>query len=865
LRRNLLRLFFILPAIEAILAVGLIFSAPSEGGNALLLGLSLSRLLLVAALLAVAFFFAAIVWLNLRNHKLWQRLQTRILAALQNRFVYALVLVLSGLLALVAFYLCLLTFKFTDAFVLARLQRLLPIFLWLALFAAQLLVFAPLLGRSAQITIDRRSMLPALLAFLALAAVAVFIALSGLGLRPDRAGWDTPGTPLMATQILIAWLGALLLVAILGFAERKLNWQLSRVDWLAVFVLWLLAVVLWQSQPLSPTYFSPGPQAPNFSYYPYSDAAAHDVVAQNLLVGQGFSLVSEKPLYSFFLAAVHVLFGQDYTRIVTVQIVLLALFPAVLYLLATRMHHRLSGALLGLALILRERNAIALSGEINVSHSKLLMTDLPTALGIALFALLLLRWLQSDRQQLRWPLFVGAALGFLMLLRSQNLVLLPLLLLVAFWQGGKSWRPRLMYSGVLLLGFVLAALPWLLRNYAHTGQFGYSQPLQAAYLARQYSLTPEANDPGFPPDTPLEQYVTLGFANVRRFTLEHPGEVARFISAHFLHNEVSSLLALPIRFDLSDKLVNYYNLLPYWEDAEGRLWSECCSLDAHIANTPYWQSWNGDLPADAILPILANLALIAIGIGVAWKRVGWLALVPLGLHLAYNFSTAVARVSGWRLVLPVDWVLIMYYCIGLGQLSLWAWAYFAGQQAHKATEPRKKTQAAKSAPSRERLPQYAALILLAALSLPLTELLVPDRYAAANDTSALAAWRQSDFAGATSLDPAAFLEQDDATVLTGRALYPRYYAAGFGEPGGQWPAFNPQPFARLGFVLVGPGGQNVILPLQSAPAAFPNAVDVIVFACQAENYLRAVAVLFPNHEAADLISDFHTFSCDTAP
>lgn len=863
--QSIWRLFFLLPVFEALAAIALIFSSPSEGGSAWLLGLSLTRWGLVAGLIVLGGLFAALYWLDQREYPSGLRIAKTIQANLQKPIFYGVLIAVLSVVSILALYLILLAFKFTDALVQARLQRLLPILVWLFAFSLQTLILAPRLQAKASVEKFQAGNLwaPFTVSAISLALVSLFVLATGLGLKPDRTGWDNPGVPLMTTQVFIALMGAALVYGILYLVRRFTNWKISRLDLIAAGLLWLVAFVAWQSEPLTPTYFSPTPQPPNYDFYPYSDAASHDLVAQNLMVGEGFTSVSEKPLYSFFLAVLHALVGQDYLRVVAVQIAVLALFPVTLYFLSSRLHHRFSGLILGLAVILRERNAIALSGEINVSHSKLLMTDMPTALALGLFCILLLRWFSADKNYLRWPLWVGASLGFLLLLRSQTIILLPVLLVVALWLRGDGLRRRLVYASVLLLGFALAYSPWLLRNYAHTGQFGYSQPLQALYMAKQYSLTPEANDPGFPQGTPTSEYVSLGFSKVLDFTLQYPAEVARFVSAHFFHNEVSSLLALPIRFDLSDRLVTYYDLLPYWEGTEDRLWSECCSLNAHIAGTPYWRAWDGIFPSDAWLPIAINLALIALGIAAAWKRVGTLALVPVGLHVLYNLSTAIARVSGWRLALPVDWVLIVYYCLGIGQLCLGVWFYFFG--IHRAKE-KKQRKERRSTPNwrEERLPQYAAAIFLAALLLPVTEIVVPDRYPELDRTTAANQWRQADFAEGTPLDPDAFLDQPGAVAVWGRALYPRYYVADLGEPGGQWPAFNPLPFSRLGFVLVGTQSNHVVLPLQEATAAFPNASDVLVLACREENYLRAVGVVFLENTAPDLLSDFHTFSCEPA-
>ncbi len=866
-QRRPLRLYFLLPALGALAALAAVFATPSEGSNSWLLGLSKTRWLLVAGLFIAALVFSAAFWTNWRNTKTWRGLQKKISIVFENRIVYIVLLVLSIGGIVLFFYLILLTFKFTDDLIQARLLRLLPFLLWLLLLSAQTVVALPLLryGKVSRLRVLpwRKILLPAVVAFGLLGLVGLLISTTRLGLQPDRTGWDIPGVPLMATQILLAWLGALLVYGVLRWIEKRTGWKLSRMDLLACLSLWLLAIFLWQSQPLTPTFFAPTPQPPNYEYYPYSDAASHDLVAQNLLIGESFGQAAEKPLYSFFLSILHTLVGQNYLNVAAAQVVVLALLPAVLYLLASQMQHRFSGALLALAVILRERNTIALSGQIDVSHSKLLMTDLPTALVLALFTLLLFRWLKADRRALHWPLLVGGALGGLLLLRSQTLILLPLIVLLALWRAGMGWRIRSVYAGVLLLGFALVAMPWMLRNAARTGQFGFSQPLQALYLAKQYSLTPEISDPGFPPDTPLSDYVSLGFAHVADFVSTHPGEVARFITAHFLHNEVSSFLALPMRFDLTDKIVTFYNLRPYWIGAEDRLWSECCSLNAHIAKNPYWDKWNGVFPPEARLPIAFNLAMLALGLGAAWQRNRWLGLLPAGLHVIYNLSTAVARVSGWRLNLPVDWVLLLYYCLGIGQLTLWGWAYISASPQVAALKEKKNKPV--FGWRREKLTQSAALMLVGALLLPLSEILIPARYQPIDRAAAVVQWQASKLAAHTSLDIDVFLEQPNAVILTGRALWPRYYGAGAGEPGDQWPAFNPLPFARLGFVLIGQQVDQVVLALRAAPPAFPMASDVVVFACEEDNYLRAMAVIFPQGEAAALLTDFGTFSCSASP
>ncbi len=849
--------------------MALVFASPSEGANAWLFGLSPLRWGLVVILFGLAAVSSILIGLKQRSHRAWGQIERGISRILNRPGIYFPIVIFSILLCVFCFYLAILTFKFTDAFVQVRLQRVLPLIGWGFLFSLQSLIVIPHFNRSIQPDKNWVSgfkhWYPALVALIAMASLSLVVGLTGLGVQPDRTGWDTPGTPVLGTQVFMAWILALLSYSVLQWMRARFGWRLSRLDWLVMLGLWLVAIWMWQSQPLTPTFFSPAPRAPNFEYYPYSDAATLDIAAQNFLVGQGLPDVIEKPLYSLFLAALHLLFGQKYLSVVSAQILVLALFPVALYLIGSKLHNQLSGALLALVIIFRETNAIALSGDILVSHSKLLMTDLPAALGIALFALLVLHWLQSNRANLRWPLWVGGALGMLMLLRSQTVVFLPFILIIAFLWASKNLHLRLGYTGLLLLGFLLATVPWMWRNYQRTGQFGYSQPLQAIYIAKQYSLTPELANPGFPEGTPTSEYVSLGFSNAMKFALTYPGEVARFVSAHFLHNEVSSFLALPMRFDLSDKAVTFYNLLPYWAGQEDRLWNDCCSLTSYVSGTPYWTGWDGALPNDALLPLMVNMVIVAIGIGGAWRKVGRLTLIPIGFHVFYSLSTAIARVSGWRLILPVDWVIILFYCIGLAQMALWVWSYLFGVEADIQAEGQKKKGIFRTAWQQQGLLKAGAIILIAGAFIPVAERLVPAHFSDFDMATAQQTWQSSDFSTQTGKGLSEFLDQPNAKVVWGRAFYPSFYPEGTGEPGGDGSAYTMLPFSRLAFRLVGSVNDQIALPLSQAPE-FPNAVDVLVLGCNEENYFRAAAVIFLNQDAPDILAqNLHPFDCASLP
>lgn len=96
---------------------------------------------------------------------------------------------------------------------------------------------------------------------------------------------------------------------------------------------------------------------------------------------------------------------------------------------------------------------------------------------------------------------------------------------------------------------------------------------------------------------------------------------------------------------------------------------------------------------------------------------------------------------------------------------------------------------------------------------------------------------------------------EDTRLIEGRALYPRFYGIGEGEPGGSM-GLAPGDSPHFYFFLIGPSNMVVHIPMEEAPEIdFPNASDVLVFGCQGEgNFPLAVFVNSPDNVL--LRSDF---------
>ena len=374
--------------------------------------------------------------------------------------------------------------------------------------------------------------------------------------------------------------------------------------------------------------------------FPYSDAGFYDYLSQSLLIGTNYlGGIPPRPLYVTFLAILHFFFGQNYSAIITAQTLVLAFFPVTLYFLAKKLHTPAAGVTVALFAIFRELTGLWISSNTRVANSKILTTDFPTAMGLAVLCLVLIWWL--ERRDLKSTLVAGGFFGLVLLFRTQSLLILPVVFILAWFVYQRKTKEWIVAGIVFAAAMTLTVLPWLTRNYTVTGQFTFDDPRQSAIIYSQYSFTGNLDLSQFNPETD-----SVG-GRIVSFTLENPAYVAGFITAHILNTEIGGLLALP--------------LIEKFE-----------SLSAPV--NLYWVAWDGTLAWYNLVLLLIYLAIIAVGFGAAWRRIGWIGLLPLAVNLGYTLANGISRFSSWRYNLPVDWVIYFYFAIGameiLGGLTL---------------------------------------------------------------------------------------------------------------------------------------------------------------------------------------------------
>ncbi len=634
----------------------------------------------------------------------------------------------------------------------------------------------------------------------ALVLTALLILATRWGLTPSRDGsFGYPASPFLEWQVLLALAVALTAAYLLPRLPQ------TRLDLFAFLLVYLFTCLLWLSDPLLPGFFATPPRAPNFEPYPFSDALIYAQYAQQALVGGGLLWpdIPTRPLYVSSLVWMHALAGQDYYNVITLQTLWLAFFPACLYLLGRELGSRPLGLMLALLAALRDITANhAAPFALNYTYSKLYFSETPTALVLVIFTILALRWMKSPKPG-RYTLLMGGIIGVAALIRLQSAILLaPLALvsLVPLWKTRRAeWIRSILW---MTLGVVLALFPWLTRNYFAAGGLVVDNPIsQSMVWARRWSGS--SGNEGIPrlADETTAQYVSRLNSMALGHLKREPERILSSAANHFFNNLIASLQVFPVR----DRL----------DSPSALLWPE------HA----FWQSGFRSVP----LTIL-YLVLFTLGLAAAWTHLRWVGLLPLALSLFYHAWTALFLSSGDRFLVPIDWTTYLYQAWGLlllGQAALsglrGAELRGAGWYPAQTKNHTDSVQAGKHPAPHWQLALTATAILFVGASIPLSEVVFPQKYTG-NANCPFAS------------------RENNEICLQGRAIYPRYYESGDGEPGTAKLGYEVSDEARLVFWLAGPQPGLVILPLDSAPSFFPHAADVTIIGALDGESLRARVV-----------------------
>jgi hypothetical protein len=776
-----------------------VLSIPSDPKNAVLWGLSAERLLMVGVIIVLMLMSAFMAMASARKTAL-SVLTLRFLESQQAVLRIGLplaVMVVGNVLLIPAV-------RFGDWQ--AYFLRLQPLLAWLfvsllLLWLYQLLCFGS--GWAALRTVwreQRRELIISAAALTGFGLLWLVMVTTGLGVVPDIF-WNEGSVPLMALQV---WL-ALLLAGLFFVFERRIvkkageSKKLWYFDLGIMLLIWVITALVWQAQPMKRHYMLTNPTAPNYEYYSFSDAATYDTGARYVSLGQGINnqRATDKPFYLFVLGIFQAIAGYGYAEVILLQTIMLALLPAILYRVGMLMHSRRAGLLIAVLALFKEVNAIRATLEIQVSHSKLMMTEFPTALMLALTAWALLEWWHTTggKQASAWLVWAGGLAAMAAMTRANAYVVVAAAAGLVFLSGKISWK-QLKLVGLFLLGFLLVAAPWFLSGRAGRSAFAKFNFLTQARFEQAAPL----------PEEPGE---ALRYQDQTQTGQDDERGILWLTATHFLHNLLGTTLLFPVQIPYDD--LNTTLQAPRWD-----------------------KTWDGSLPTDAAILMIVNLAIVAIGMGFARKNYTFAGWLPLVFMLAYHAANGVVRNSGSRYLVPVEWAALVYYGIGLAQVAgwfgVWAFRLDAGVFTDKffaVTERKSSAQA------------WAAAVLgllLVGMIMSLAGVLVPDRlaYLDKDDSRQLlsdlgfdnALWQ----AGVDAKEWDAFLTDERVIIFQGIAVNPRYMKGGEGVTS-NWYVFGTQDYSRLAFIGLGLYNAGVLLPYESDPGPFPAGSEIFAIGC----------------------------------
>ncbi len=815
-------IYFLLAALEGIVATLFLAQLPSDAGQGFLFGFSAQRLILILGNLAIVFFFLFLSHYSWKNPQLRKELKTR-LSQTKISFIFLLGLNIAGIfLVILAFLLP----EYRLSSYAGYFERLHPTLIWFALIYLQTgLLFLIYRFKDCNFWGNKKfsNTRPFMVFFLLILAILAFIIGSGFGINADDRFWNEAGVPLLNGQIFIT---ILITILFLYFSTRTIKKaQLHGVfsfihqkqDVIIFIILWVITAVLWINEPLPRNFFAPGPYPPNYELSPYADPAIFDIGGQFSLIGQGLfnDGFYNRPLLSGFLAFLHLAIGQKYLSVVALQTAIFALFVPILYLIGKELHSRSTGIFLAFLVIFKNLNAIASSTWILSVHTKYMLTEFATAIILALFTLWFMRWQKSDSEKTPFIILAGGALGLGIMLRTN--ILFFLLFVPFLIKLKRNWAKTLRVSLIFILAFFITISPWMWRSQKVAHKPIFFLDIITEVIRTRYSLDVGADaDVGVEvdevpashsdlgllfPSKQVERRKAMSISPNATFTSPPP-----FIPNHFFHNIITSTFILPTSIIFHDLKHTINEIFPYWH-----------KIDAPISFS-------------SKIILLWNFFLLALGLSVAWKKWRVAGLLPLFVFLIYHLSNAFARTSGGRYLVPVDWVILLYYALAIVEIIFFIAIFLGFENTTKEFLIRKRTF------SYKKNFLFILPFFLFVSSITILDQAPPLRYPKAASAQIQEEILQGKFfakSGISTEEFERFLKNPNSRILVGRSLYPRFYPIGAGEHSKGKDAFEDKDFPRLTFTMIGEFGQTgVILPMAEPSVYFPNTADIILIGCQ---------------------------------
>ncbi len=857
-------IFFILAFLESIVASGYLLSIPSEEKTALIFGFSSERL----ALLGIVDFFGLLSVFGLfsifrSKFFLFNFINNLYENPKKKNDVFMLTLFASFLSG---FYFLLPREK--PGRFLAYQIRLDPVLIYICLFSMQFILCLILDPRNSSVRqlkkiIYKKSKalkiiickkfkaLKIIILILAcLLLIWLLVAISGIGIRNSEAFWGAGGVPILPIHIILVggmlFFGSWFLNRVIP-ADIKKYFPSRKIDLLFTMLLLVSAAVLWNMTPMESNYFVQGPYNFGNDYLPYSDALYFDVGGHFALIGQGLDNSNpyvDHSAYMAFLAFLHMIVDYDFQMLVFLQVIIFSIFIGFAYWVGVELHSRVAGLFIACLLILRQVIAIIAGKFIFVSHVKLLMTEIPIAIGLSILTLVLVKALKH-KDLLFWYALPAGSITALMILTRYNTLVFPLAIITALLVlPGYNLKNKFRFIKVFISSLIISLTPWMWRTWQITGNpFSFLEKSKAVFgrtfrtgWIQQGGIIIESTAFLGLLAAPIIKQARwiLGIWPAVSVTLAGIADLVFRTCNHFFHSLILSVVSLPIfHYPVYPLTELIHEVYPFWDNLGGR--------------------WQGDITLPISVGIIINLFVLSVGLGKSWKRWGPAGLVPLYIFLVYHASTAIARISGGRILVPCDWLLIIYYVIGLVELirfmAEWLKGSIDNKQKHTMSLfPGKLTSLFLF------FPMFAFL-----LGMVILDQAIPQTYSEITYEEIVSYQEIFIEKFENSLDDPQelydFLNEKGGKAVNGLLLYPRFYDA-YQITSSFLLGGNFSTFPRLEFYIVGPNGVNrITFPVDEIPQSLTQGQEVIALGCPLDHTsILLTRLLIIKSESINVIS-----------
>ena len=822
------KLFYVLSALETIIAFVVLVRIPTDPKNVFFAGLSFNRLLLLGVML----FILGLCIFQLARLKITAH-EPRLLLNINKFFtnyewIYYLILFLCWIVIIFPAY------RFGKYEVIYT--RIQPLIILISSLIFTFLILLKFKINKSSINLSSNINVKILLIFLIFVSLVwIFLITTRIGLDIDHNFWGGAATPILPLVLYTSLFIPILLTSL----WKKSRMDVNKWNWIIKFfpiILFLSAILIWNLEPFTPHFFAPKVRAPNYEYYPYSDAHIYDMTAQSLLNGEGYMNRGyvQRPLYGFMLFLFHNLVGENYLNVVFLQTILYAFFPVLMFYLGKKLFSPFIGISLGILSILRELTAFKASPFMEIVHSKLYMTDTWASLFALLITILVIYWFMNKKENHLLLVLIGLIMGISLLMRINLLFIFIPIFATVFIKNNKNFKSRLLRVGILGLSTFIILLPWMLRNYYQIGEFGiepqkFRMVIETRFNVEESDASEEINSPK---TSPMIMPEIVDQHTNEKIEIQNYLNILRFTTANFLHNEIHSILIFP-----------------------NSILAE--SIKGVIVNNDYIQeTWVGEINPRQFIAIIINLLFIGLGISISYKKYGWFGLFPLSIHLFYNLSNGLARVSGWRYVIVTDWVIILYYMVGiifiLHTLLHKIGLADIGSNVFSNHETVLSGYKEKSTNKRPIILSSIIIVALISIGMVLPEILIEKEYRGEitkDEFLQLMELYNIDY----DHDKMRSLADDpDFVYIHTKAFYPRYYEPGEGEPGFNIEWISAKEYGNLGFMIVSPQITGASIEVEKSPEFFPHDTDVFIIGKWVPSnfigkYIEANVIYFPEN------------------